>query len=105
MEKEKFEVVFRPKASDSIDKIVIYIEENGYPETAIKFSNKLYKFAYSLTLFPNKYAVCRHPQFAKRNYHCAVFHKNYIFVYKLVKNHLVIYNIIHCNTNPVFHSV
>ena len=105
MENQKIDVIYAPKAKSSINKIAAYIEEKGYPETAEKFINKLYDFGNSLAVYRQAYPVCRQPRFAKRGMHCAVFHKDYIFVYKLVKKELIIYNIIHCNTNPVFHTV
>jgi hypothetical protein len=97
-------VVFRKRAKCAIRDIAFYVEMHGYPETAENFAEKLVHFGLSLSVFPGKYPVCRQPQFAKRNMHCAVFHKDYIFVYKLVKNELIIYNLIHCNTNPAFQS-
>lgn len=105
MEKAKTEVIFLPKARKSILQLVIYIEQKGYPQGAEKFGNELYNFGYTLNNHPNKYPHCKQPKIAKRNMRCAVFHKNYMFVYKQVKNTLVIYNVIHCNTNPSFHSV
>lgn len=105
MEKTKLKVVFLPKAENSIFRIYCYIVKQGNPERAEKFYNALFEFGTSLADFPNAYSKCKQPQFGKRNMNCAVFHKNYIFVYKPVKTELVIYNIIHCKTNPVFHSV
>ncbi len=105
MEKTKPKVIFKPKAEDSIFQIYCYIAKQGYPERAEKFFNALYDFGNSLADFPKSYPVCRQAILAKRNMHCALFHKNYIFVYMHVKNTLVIYNVIHCNTNPAFHSV
>lgn len=103
METKEIITIYAPKAKNSIGKIAAYINEKGYPETAEKFTEKLYDFGFTLNIYPDKYPYCKHSQLSKRNMRCAVFHKNYIFVYKLVKNTLVIYNIIHCNTNPAFH--
>lgn len=95
MEKEKPEVVFSPKASASIDKLIIYIEEKGFPITAERFTDRIYEFGSSLAVFPNKYPICRFPKLAKRNYHCAVFESAYIFIYKVVRKRLIIINIVH----------
>jgi plasmid stabilization system protein ParE len=95
LEKSKPAVVFLPKAEKSIFKIFCYIAEKGHPERAEKFYNQLYEFGYSLNNFPDKYALCRHAVYKKKNLHCAVFEHNYIFVYKVVKTQLVIFNIIH----------
>lgn len=105
METQKIKVIFSPKAKKSIDKIIDYIEERGYPETAEKFANKLYDFGNSLAVFPDKYPFCRQPQLTKRKMRCAVFHKNYFFVYMRLKNTLIIFNIIHSKTHPLSFSV
>src|SRR3972149_5807968 len=95
METKKITIIYAPQAKKSINQIVAYIEEKGYPETAEKFADKLYAFGNSLVMFSDKYPICRFPKFSKRKMHCAVFHENYIFVYKVIKNELIIYNVIH----------
>lgn len=98
MEKEKIDVLYHLRAKDSIRKISEYIEENGYPVTAEKFAKKLYDFGDSLNVFPERYPIYRHEKFRKRGLRCAVFHKNYIFAYKVTKNKVSIYNVIHGKT-------
>jgi plasmid stabilization system protein ParE len=105
MEKTKPLVIYKPKAENSIFYIYCYIAKQGNPKRAEKFYSDLYEFGNSLADYHFAYPVCRQPQFAKRNMHCAVYHKNYIFIFKLVTNQLIIYNIIHSNTNPAFQSV
>ena len=104
MEKIKSGVSYKPKAENSIFQIYCYIAIRGNPERAETFYNELYDFGNSLADFPNTYPVCKQPQFAKRNMRCAIFHKNYIFVYKIVKNSLTIFNVIHCKTNSTLYS-
>lgn len=88
-------VIIRPKAEKSIASIGAYISEKGYPETAEQYVDRINQFAVNLTLFPDKYPFCRIAKFAKRNLHCAVFEQTYIFIYKVVREQLVIYNVIH----------
>ncbi|MBW6481697.1 MAG: type II toxin-antitoxin system RelE/ParE family toxin [Vicingaceae bacterium] len=88
-------VIFREAAKCSVRNIVFYIEEQGYPNRAEKYSRKLVDFGYSLVDFPDKYPICRFDQFAKKDFRCATFDRTYIFIYKIVKNHLIIYHIIH----------
>jgi len=95
MEKKKFKVKYEPKAEQSIFRISVYIAEKGYKETALKFNDILYNFGDSLALLPEKYPVCKKPILAKRKLRCAVFKKNYIFIYKIIKNELIIFNVIH----------
>ena len=96
METENLEVVYKPTADKQIYKLMIYIDENGYPDTAVNFAQRLYKFGDSLGFMPNKFPICRHPKLAKRNLHCTVFESNYIFIYKVVRKKLTIYSIVHC---------
>lgn len=98
--KEEIKVIYAPKARTSINHITDYIEEKGYPATAEKFVQKLYDFGNSLAVFPERYPPCKQPQLVNRNMRCALFHKSYIFVYKRIKNTLVIFNVIHSKTNP-----
>lgn len=89
-------IVYQSKyAEKSLHKIVGFIAEEGYPETAIKYILRIQKFINSLTQFPEKFALCKQSQFAKRNFHCAVFENTYIVVYKIKAGGLFIYNVIH----------
>ncbi|MCD4790236.1 MAG: type II toxin-antitoxin system RelE/ParE family toxin [Bacteroidales bacterium] len=92
---QRIEVIFRRSASEDIANISYYITTKGYPENAKRFVDKLHKFGESLGIFPEKYTICRHKQFARKNFHCAVFDKNYVFVYKIETARIVIYNVIH----------
>lgn len=98
-------IEFRKKAAEDIANIAYYIAKKGYPGNALRFAEKLYEFGNSIASIPKGYPICKQKQFAKHQLHCAVFHKNYIFVYKLLKDTVVIYTVIHSNTSTVFHSV
>lgn len=104
MEK-KPKVVFKENSRVAIRNIACFIETKGYPETAEKFANKLFDFGNSLSGFPDVYPLCKQKQLALKQMRCAVFYKHYIFAYKILKGELIIYNIIHSSTNPVFYSV
>lgn len=95
MEKENLQIVFLPEANDVIGEVILYIEQKGFPETAEQYVLSMMDFAHSLTLFPGKYPLCRFPKFAKRYLRCAVFDHTYVFIYKVVKHQLIIYNVIH----------
>ena len=98
MEKRTRKVVFRPKTIGKIRDIAIYIEDKGYPITATKFIQQLYDFGQSLADFPEKYPLCRKEAWKKRKLRCAIFKRDYVFIYKLVDNELVIFNVIHVLT-------
>lgn len=82
------------KAYIEMAKVSLYIKNKGYPETAHRFYDRMIDFALSLGDFPEKYAVCRFLQFARRGYHCAVFEENYIFVYKINDNQLNVLRVV-----------
>jgi len=88
------EVVFGKRVQTAIEITTLYIEEKGYPEIAVSFAARMIEFGFTLASFPEKYPLCRFQRFSKRNYRCAVFQSNYVFVYKQVKNQLRIYNIV-----------
>lgn len=60
-EREKVAIVIKSKAEQSIVDISIFIAGKGFPETALKFKDSLYKFADSLSVFSNKYPFVRIP--------------------------------------------
>ena len=88
------EVIIKERAQVSIRKIALYIFKKGYPDTAIKFAKRLENFALSLADFPDKHPICRQKSYAKRKYHCVPFESNYIFIYKLVDNKLIVLNVV-----------
>lgn len=94
-QKEKVAVLYKKRAAFEIACIAFYVAGKGYPETAHKYNKKMYEFGNSLGTFALKYALCRHPVYAKRNYHCAVFDKNWVFIYRIENKKVVIYNVIH----------
>lgn len=91
-------VVFMPKAVTVIDKITLYIARKGFPLTAIKFANELYDFGDSIKTYPRKYPYCTYKKFKIKKYRCAVYKKNYMFIYKVLENRIVVFNIIHVKT-------
>jgi hypothetical protein len=87
-------IEWKKEAIWSIAAIAYTVTEKGFPETSKKFSGRLYSFGESLLIFPDKYPICRYKVLAKHNMLCAVFERDYIFVYKVVKHVLIIYNVI-----------
>jgi len=95
---QELEVKYTSKAAENIAEIALYISGKGYPETAYKFMEQLYLFGNSLGFWAYKYQICRHPQFAQRNYRCAVFRKNYVFIYEVSSNFVTVLNVVNCST-------
>jgi plasmid stabilization system protein ParE len=93
----KCKVVFKEVAHQQIFEIMKYISERGNPERALAFFEKLYAFGNELGIQPEKYQICRKPSLEIQGFRCAVFRKNYIFIYKFVENQITIYSIIHAS--------
>ena len=89
-------VIFTPKAANGLAFITEFIALNSSFDTAWKYYQRLKQFGSSLNMFPEKYSICRYKIYAKKNMHCATFDNTYIFVYKVVVDELVIFDIIHC---------
>ena len=88
-------IILKKRAAKSISSIAIYISNEGYPETAIKYVKRLKSFIDSLAEYPDKYPISRHKAFSRHGLRQAVFEKKYIILYKIVEEELVVYNIIH----------
>lgn len=87
-------IVFRRKAGKTLFDLIQYGVENGFPENAIFFVNEIYNFALTLGTFPNKYPICKEKAAAKRLIRCVTY-RDYVFMYKVINNQLVIIDIIH----------
>ena len=88
-------IVIKSRAQKSISNIAYYISKKGYPGTSVEFITRPEEFINSLSGFPDKYPVSRHKAFAKRKFRQAIFERNYIILYKVVDNELIIFNVIH----------
>jgi len=87
-------VRWRARARNSLQFLYDYISIDA-PLNAGKYINRLIDFGDSLAIFPNKYPLCRYERFSENEFHCAIFEKNHVFVYKIKDQHIIIYNIVH----------
>jgi len=94
MEATGLPVIYKKRAENSIFRTYTYISNRGYPDTAENFADRMYDFGDSLADFPDKYPVCRFPHLAKRGFHCAVFERDHIFVYRREGDAVVIHNVV-----------
>lgn len=89
-------VLFSERAIQDLDDIANYIAEQGYPDTALFYTDRIYAFCQTLCQFPGKYKACKRKGFKRNNYRCAFFEKTYTIAYRIEKNQtLVIKRIIH----------
>lgn len=94
MDKQSYQVIWKERAKKSLQNIFLYIYKDS-PENAIKFNDKLIEFGESIGYIPEKYPISRHKSYKKRNFRSATFKKNYVFLYKIIDNKIVIFNIVH----------
>jgi plasmid stabilization system protein ParE len=88
------QVVYSGIAHEQILTIMLFIAKKGYPDTSIKFCDQLYDFGETLGSYPEKYTICHHNPFKKRNLRCAPF-KNFVFIYSVSEAAVTILAIIH----------
>jgi plasmid stabilization system protein ParE len=94
MAEKKNSLIWRTTALNALEDIYFYIAENN-PGNAAAFIERMLDFGESLVLLPEKFKLCRFKKYAKRGYHCAVFEKNYMFVYSIKAHKVYIYMIHH----------
>ncbi len=97
MGRAKIEVIWKPESLKSLQDIYNYIWARS-PQNAENLIDQLIDFGDSLQDFPMKYVECRHQKFKIRNFRCATFKRNWIFLYKITDSELYIHNIIHAKT-------
>ncbi len=93
----EIKITWKPEALKALQNIYDYVWDRS-PQNAENFIDQLIDFGDSLADFPLKYAACRHEKFRKRNFRCAVYKENWIFLYKVSNTELAIHNIIHAKT-------
>jgi plasmid stabilization system protein ParE len=88
-------IEIKKRANTNIKKLVAYISDKGYPNTAEKYAARLYDFLFSLANHPNAYAICRNEKWAIKNYHCAIFEGAYVIPFKVKSNIVYVMNVVH----------
>ncbi len=86
-------LIIKQRAYNSIERIAKNIFEEGYPERARSFATELINFAQELTNTSDSFAFCRHKQFAKKEFKCIPYRKNYIFIISVKNDVVIIHNI------------
>ncbi len=90
----EIKIVWKPEALTALQNIYDYVWDCS-PENAENLIDQLIDFGDGLGVFPFKYVECRHKKFSERNFRCAVYKKNWIFLFKITPSGLMIHNIIH----------
>jgi addiction module RelE/StbE family toxin len=88
-------VDFSETARKELENAFHYIADQGYPERALKYTERIEQFCHSLSIMPDKYSICRHKRFARWQYRCAVFESSYVIVYKVHSETVFILRVLH----------
>ena len=90
-------IIFTKRAENNLVKIINYISEQGYPDTANHFLSRTDDFIKTLKTFPDKFAICKQASLKKRSFRCVPFENNFIVVYKHMNDDILIYNFVHAS--------
>jgi plasmid stabilization system protein ParE len=85
-----YSVFFSERAIQDLDEINNYIAEQGYPDTALAYTDRIYDFCLTLAYFPHKHTLCKRIGFNRFDYRCAAFEKTYYIVFRVEKNQTVV---------------
>lgn len=86
-------VIWSQQALTALDGLFRYIARSS-PDHAVEFIDAMLDFGESLQHLSGRYPVCRYPNLSARKFRCAVFRKNYLFIYKKRDHELRIYHIV-----------
>ncbi len=95
---ERRKVILKLKATEQISAIAYYIARRGNPVNSETFADKLHYFAQSISAFPLKYPFCKAKKFERKGYRCAVYRKDYVFVYGVKEDLVTVFQVVHTLT-------
>jgi plasmid stabilization system protein ParE len=68
---------------------------------AEKYIDRIFTFCENFAVFPNSNPICRSSYLQEKGYHCAVFDKQYVIVYRILSQ-IDILAIVHTSRSPDF---
>jgi plasmid stabilization system protein ParE len=95
MTEPALEVEILPLAIQAIEEACDYIAQQGYPQRANSYHERMRNFALSLGTMPLKYAKCKRQQYAIFQLRCAIFENTYIFAYQVFEHRVLIVDVVH----------
>lgn len=84
------EIVVKETAAENISEIAWYIESQGLPATAEKFTDDIYDLIVKLADSRRSHALCREPERAKMGYKCVAYKKKYTIVFIETDDQIII---------------
>jgi plasmid stabilization system protein ParE len=83
-------IVIKQTVAESIAEVSWYLESEGFPATAEKFTDDVYDFIEKLGDHRKRYRTCKEPQRTLMGYKCISFKKNYTIVFIELDTEIII---------------
>jgi plasmid stabilization system protein ParE len=94
----EMKVKWHPAALQTLQESFTYITEQS-PQNARLVLEQLLDFGDNLSLFPDKFPLCKKSVLKRKKLHCVAY-LNHIFIYGVQKNQLFIFNLVHASQHP-----
>jgi hypothetical protein len=89
------EVLLMKRAESAIYKVAKFIADQNFPETGEKFINEVIDFCLDHADLAITHPLCKNVILAKHRYHCLVFKKKWVVVFKITKKEFKVYRFIY----------
>lgn len=87
-------VLFTKKSKNSIFSLIDYLSDIiQMPETAARYADRMHEFGLALGVTPYGWPICKSISLSQKGYRCAVFEKQWIFVYSILNNRIIIQDV------------
>ena len=83
------------RAETAIYKVAKFIADKNFPDTGEAFINEAIDFCIEHSNLTIQYAFCKNKVLAKHRYHCLVFKKKWVVVFKITKKEFRVYRFIY----------
>jgi len=87
-------VLIKPDAQNTINEIAEFIDGINTPGAGDRWTDRILDFIAAYAQPGAQYALCNNPELANELFSCVTFN-NWVIVFKIEKNTLVVYHVIH----------
>lgn len=91
-------VSWSPDSLQTLHESFDYIKQQS-PQNALLVMEQLLDFGDNLSLFPDKFPLCKKAVLRRKKLHCVTY-LNHTFIYGVRKNNLFIFNLVHASQHP-----
>ena len=83
------------RAQLALSKVAKFVASQNLPDTGEKFIDEVLDFCVAYANLSIKYPLCKNKLLAKRQYHCIVFKKKWVIVFRITKKEFKVYRFIY----------